>query len=90
MLKTKHIAILSVLAIITVSLLSFIKEPSPKIRPQAKPLNIILVIVDQWRADATKREGFKLTALRLSARLAVYLCLLADSQVQRIPAQILI
>jgi arylsulfatase A-like enzyme len=59
MIKIRHIAILLVLGLLAVSLFSFITGPKPK--PQAnKPPNIILVIVDQWRADATKREGFKL------------------------------
>ncbi|NNU34171.1 sulfatase-like hydrolase/transferase [Mucilaginibacter sp. S1162] len=61
MFRRKHIAVLSISGLLTVSLFGFIKGPSPKPKPQAnKPPNIILVIVDQWRADATKREGFKL------------------------------
>jgi arylsulfatase A-like enzyme len=65
MFKAKSIAVLSLLGIVTISLLSFIKNakgPLPRKAKQqtTKPLNVVLIIVDQFRADASKREGFKL------------------------------
>lgn len=57
MFKFRNLATLLCLGLGLIVLVSFSKKPKPQ---QSKPLNVILVIADQFRADASRREGFKL------------------------------
>ncbi|MES2810048.1 MAG: sulfatase-like hydrolase/transferase [Bacteroidota bacterium] len=61
MFKIKNLVVLSAFVASALVLLSFIKgDPKTSRQQTKKPLNIVLIIVDQYRADASKREGFAL------------------------------
>jgi len=58
MFKFRNLVTLLCLGLSLTVLVSFNNHgPKPQ---QSKPLNVILVIADQFRADASRREGFKL------------------------------
>ena len=67
MFRSKNLPVLFGLGMLSIVLLSFMIRSAPRrgktTHPKQqtnRPPNIILVIVDQWRADAAKREGFAL------------------------------
>jgi len=66
MFKQRALITLCATLLVAGILLSFTDHGKPTIKlgksakQTTKPLNVILVIVDQYRADASKREGFKL------------------------------